>query len=300
MKKIQRRIWTVLLLCSFLSPIAFAKADAVDMKSFIAFGADLRSDEKAKVMNLLGVTEADLANYEVVQITNQEEHQYLDSYLSKSIIGSRALSSVKVEKGEEGSGIGVDVYNITYCSSGMYCNALITAGVKDAMITVAGPFNISGTAALVGVMKAYSIMTGEEIDAKSADAANNELVVTGELGKEYGADKAADLVAAAKQKVIAGNLSSKEDIDQAIDEAAVATGISLTEGQKAQVYEVLNKIKDLDIDADSLKEQAKDIYNRIQDLGIDMDKAQGFFEQIGSFFSELGEKISSFFASLFS
>ena len=37
----------------------------------------------------------------------------------------------------------------------MYKNALVTAGIEDADIIVAGPKNISGTAALVGVFKAY-------------------------------------------------------------------------------------------------------------------------------------------------
>ena len=39
----------------------------------------------------------------------------------------------------------------------MYENALTTAGVTDATVTVAGPFNITGTAALVGAMNAYEV-----------------------------------------------------------------------------------------------------------------------------------------------
>ncbi len=297
---ITKKAVLTVLLCS-ISLISFhnVQADAEDMKSYITFGADLRSGEKKEVMKLLDVSESDLENFEVDEITNQEEYQYLGDYLEDSVIGKRALSSVKVEKAEDGSGIGVVTHNITYCSRGMYCNALITAGVEDAMITVAGPFNISGTAALVGVMKSYSIMTGEEMDADSMDAANNELVVTGELGAKHGADKAADLVAAAKQKVITGDLSSKEDIENAINEAAEATDITLTEEEKDEVYSVLNKIKDLDIDSDALKEQAKDIYNRIKDLDIDMDSAKSFFEKIGDFFADLGEKIAGFFSGLF-
>lgn len=290
----------MLLTALFFGQLTEVKADSVDMKSYIAFGADLTSSEKSKVMGLLGVTEADLANYEVVEITNQDEHDYLDGYLSENVIGSRALSSVKVERGAEGSGIGVDTENISYCSSGMYCNALLTAGVEDAMVTVAGPFKISGTAALVGVMKSYSIMTGEEIDSESADAATNELVVTGELGETVGADKAADFFALAKQKVIEGDLSSEEEINTAIDEAAASMNVSLTDAQKAKIAAALDKIKDLDLDADSLKDQVKDIYNNIKDMGIDVEGAQGFFEEVGSFFADLGEKISAFFSNLFS
>ena len=46
----------------------------------------------------------------------------------------------------------------------MYKNALATAGISDANIIVAGPFELSGTAALVGILKAYKDMTGEEVD----------------------------------------------------------------------------------------------------------------------------------------
>ena len=35
--------------------------------------------------------------------------------------------------------------------------------MKNADVTVAGPFNISGTAALVGAMEAYENMTGDVI-----------------------------------------------------------------------------------------------------------------------------------------
>ncbi len=119
-----------------------------DDRPYIALGADLSADERATVLSLLGVTEADLENYDVVTVTNDQEHEYLDSYISSDTIGSRALSSVVVMEAEEGSGITVTIKNISYCTEGMYENALATAGVEDAEVIVAGPFSISGTAAL--------------------------------------------------------------------------------------------------------------------------------------------------------
>ena len=119
-------------------------------------------------------------------VTNAEEHEYLDSYLSNSIIGSRALSSVLVEGKKDGSGINVTTSNITYCTPGMYENALATAGIENADIKVAGPFNISGTAALVGAIKAYENMTGEQVSEENADTATNELVVTGQVAENVG------------------------------------------------------------------------------------------------------------------
>lgn len=300
MKKIVTKVMALLLACAVvITPANFAKADAVETTSYISFGADLKPQEKSTVMSLLGITEAELENYEVVEVTNAEEKEYLGDYLSAGVIGSRALSSVRVDKGEEGSGIGVETKNITYCTAGMYSNALITAGIEDADVIVAGPFNISGTAALVGAMKAYSAMTGQEFDKDAADAATNELVDTAELAKEIGADDAEKLVALAKQKVIAGDLNSAADIEQAVEEAAKSLDISLTDAQKQKLVDLLDKIKDLDIDVNSLKEQAKGMYEKIKDLGIEMEDAKNIFEKVASFFTELGNKISSFLENLF-
>ena len=298
--KVSAKVIAVFLICAaVLTPVANVKADAVEATSYISFGADLSEKEKSTVMGLLDISEAELDNYEVVEVTNDEEKKYLGDYLSANVIGTRALSSVRVDKGEEGSGIGVETKNITYCTAGMYSNALITAGIEDADVVVAGPFNISGTAALVGAMKAYSAMTGEEFDQEKADAATNELVDTAELAKEIGPEEAEQLVALAKQKVISGELKSKEDIEKAIEEAAKSLDISLTAQQKQKLLCLLDKIKDLDIDVNSLKEQAKDMYNKIKDLGIEMDDAKNILEKVADFFSDLGRKIADFFDNLF-
>ena len=85
------------------------------------------------------------------------------------MIGTRALSSVTVEQKDDGNGVNVTTQNISYCTSGMYRNALITAGIKNADVKVAGPFKISGTAALVGVMKAYEEVTYYRPEGKKMD-----------------------------------------------------------------------------------------------------------------------------------
>lgn len=63
---------------------------------YVSLGADLNQEERATVLNLLGISESDLENYTVTTVTNAEEHEYLDSYLSSSIIGSRALDRKSV------------------------------------------------------------------------------------------------------------------------------------------------------------------------------------------------------------
>ena len=286
-----------LIMC--LVPVSSAKADSAAVKPFIAFGADLNAKEKKEVLKQLGITEAELADYETIEVTNADEHEYLDEYLAASVIGTRALSSVMIEEADAGSGIEVETHNISFCTEEMYMNALVTAGIEDAKVTVAGPFNISGTAALVGAMKAYGIMTGEEVSADQSDAAMNELVLTGELGEEIGMEQAAEFVATLKGKVLSEDLSSTEDIVAAIDETAEQFGVTISEGTRTQMVSLMQKIGGLDLNLDSIKDQVKGVYDKIKDMGIDLDEASGLLDKIGDFFAKIWEAIVGFFKGLF-
>ena len=161
---------------------------AEDDKPYLALGADLTNEQKNTVLGLMGIDPASLEDYHVVTVTNEEEHQYLDDYMNASTIGTRALSSVVIVKRDKGDGIHISTKNISYCTVGMYKNALATAGLEDADVIVAGPFRLSGTAALIGAMKAYADMEDKELDAESLDAAMNEIVVTGELNSSLGGE----------------------------------------------------------------------------------------------------------------
>lgn len=296
-KVLKSMIAGVLTVAMCFSSGMVVKADSIDVKPYIAFGADLNSSQKAKVMELMGVTEAELPDYETIEVTNQDEHKYLDSYLDKSVIGTRALSSVKIEEADAEAGITVEAHNISFCTEEMYTNALVTAGISDANVTVAAPFSISGTAALVGAMKAYGTMTGEEIDSDNADAATNELVLTGELGDSIGKDEAAQLVALVKNKVLSEGLDSEEEIKNAIDEASEELNINLTDEQKTKLSNLMKKIGGLDLDMDKLKNQAQSIYDKLKNMDIDLDGAQGFLDKIKGFFSSLWDKIKGWFGA---
>ena len=289
----------LMVLVLLLVPGPAAGADSVEVKPYLSFGADLGSSEKSTVMKLLGVTSEELADYETVEVTNKEEHEYLDTYLDSSVIGTRALSSVKIEEADAGAGITVKTHNISFCTEEMYTNALVTAGISDAEVTVAGPFSISGTAALVGAMKAYGTMTGEEISSDNADAATNELVLTGELGESVGKDEAAQLVALVKDKVLNDGLTSVEEIGEAVEDAASELNLTLSAEQKEKLTKLMQKIGSLDLDVDSLKAQAQGVYDKLKDLDIDLDSAKGFFGKIGDFFMNLFESIVDFFKGLF-
>lgn len=258
-------------------------ADEIE-KPYLSLGADLKSDEKATVFKLLGVDAANLDAYEIVTITNADEHDYLDDYLASSIIGSRALSSVLIEKKGEGNGIHVTTKNITYCTEGMYQNALTTAGVTDADVVVAGPFNITGTAALVGAMKGYEDMTGEVIEESTKDTATEELVLTGNLAEELGdSDKAEQLIAMLKEYVSKQDFT-EEGIRRAIEKGEEELDIKLTDDQKEEITKLMKRIDDLDLDVDQLKKQAKQIYDKLSSIQINN---KNFFDAVIDFFNRL-------------
>lgn len=295
-KKLAGAILAATMILSLPAAGMTAKADGVaeaDPKDvYVSLGADLNSDEKATVLGLLGITEADLENYTVGEITNEDEKKYLGDYLDASVIGSRALSSVIVVLGEEGDGINVETKNINYCTSGMYTNALITAGIENADVIVAGPMEITGTAALVGAMKAYAELTGEEISAESMDTAVNELVITSQIAENVDSEDIEQLIAYVKAKVVESGLDNEEAISEAIDEGAKQLGITLTEEEKQAIISLMKKISNLDLDFDSMKAQAKDLFNKLEDMGIDKEQAMNFFQKIW-------EAIKNFFEDLF-
>lgn len=271
------------------------RVDAVIDKPYLALGADLSAQEQMTVLSLLGLDDINVDDYDIISITNADEHEYLDKYLDASIIGTRALSSVLVVGKEAGNGIRVTTKNISYCTEGMYRNALLTAGIEDADITVAGPFSISGTAALVGAIKAYETMTGEEVSDANLDAANDELVLTGKLVEEIGdSEKAEDLIALVKKEVAENNLTSAEDIQNVIEQACEELDIHLSADNKQQIAGLMKKIEGLDLDVDKLKDQAKDLYQKLEDLDFHVDK-----ESVGNFFTRIIQAIVDFFRGLF-
>lgn len=273
------------------------QAPAPTSKPYLALGADLDDSQKATVLRLLGLEGRDLSEFDVVQVTNAEEHAYLDEFVDSKLIGSKSWSSVLINKLDKGSGINVSCFNINYCTENMYRNALVTAGIEDANVVVAGPKPIAGTAALVGVAKAYEQMTGKELPKDSLAVANNELALTGELAKTIGdPQKVEELIALIKQYVAENGLDSDEDIMEVIDKASDKLEITLSDHDKEQLLALMKKFSELDIDVDTLLNQAKDIYDKLSGLDLDLH-----FDNsgIGAFFSNIWNAIKNFFASLF-
>lgn len=289
MRKI-KKVVSLFLICALTLSMGFSSGAASGDKPILALGSDLSADQRATVLGLLGVSEADLADFDVISVTNQEEHQYLDAYMSSSVIGTKALSSVLIRPADEGAGLNVTTYNISYCTIDMYTNALLTAGLEDADVYVAAPSNISGTSALIGAVKGYADMTGSSVNEQALETAVNELVVTGEIGDILGdSETASDMVAYIKQQILEQGVDSREDIETIIRNAMKEFEISLSDEDVAKLVDLMDKISRLDIDVDALAEQASQLYEKLKGMGLDLDNIDT--KQVGNFITKFFDKI---------
>jgi uncharacterized protein YpuA (DUF1002 family) len=178
----------------------------------------------------------------------------------------------------------------------MYKNALATAGVSDANVIVAGPFSLSGTAALVGTLKAYEELTGETLDDDVVDAAMDELVTTGDLEESIDGDSedVEAMIAELKSMIANGELDTDEQISDKIDELAKEYDLDISDSDKQKIIDLLQKLKDLDLDWDSIASQANAWADKLQGV-VDSVDAGGIGAAIKNFFQNIIDSIKSLF-----
>lgn len=260
------KIWLGMAAALFLTGLSCMNVKAAEEgKTVVALGADLSAEQRATVLSLMGITEEQLAGFDVITITNAQEHRYLDSYLDSSVIGSKSLSSVLLKKKAPGSGVNVTTKNVNYCTTGMYRNALLTAGVQDTEVIVAAPTRISGTAALIGAVKAYEKMEGTSISDASLSSALDELITTGELAKaaeNVNSEEIEQLIAYIKEKVANGELETEQDIRKAVAEGEEKFHVTLTEEEVKRIVDLMNKLDGMGLDGSYLISQAEKLYNK--------------------------------------
>lgn len=300
-----KKIYMLLtIICVFLTGGIQAEASGQTARPVVALGADLSAEQRAYVLEQMGLTEETLANCNVITITNAQEHQYLDAYIDPSVIGTKSLSSVMLTPGDKDSGVLVTTANINYCTTGMYRNALVTAGLKDTSVLVVAPSPMSGTAGLIGAIKSYENMTGVTISDSTIDTSVNEMITTGELaGNTQNSEETEQLVAFIKGKMAAGELETDEDIKKAIEEGETKFNVSLTEEEIGQIIDVMHKIKELGLNPETLLTQAQDLYKKFGDELLtnteDVVK-QSISDSVKTFFSDMGGRVKNFFTGLFS
>ncbi|MDE6896227.1 MAG: DUF1002 domain-containing protein [Lachnospiraceae bacterium] len=277
--------WCSWILLLALLVVPAVRADAAG-SAVLALGADLSASQRATVLSEMGITEAEAAAYETIYITNDMEHQYLDESLGASVVGTHALSSVLLIPQESGAGLSVETHNVNFCTIAMYRNALLTAGVQDAKVIVAAPSSISGTAALVGALKAYETYSGETVSEDAFSVATDELVLTGELIEEQDSEQISDLIAYLKQQIAERGLDDPDKLSEVVRQASDEMDLKLTDEQVSQIVDLLLKLNKLDIDPGKLASQAKELYDKLDSLGIDLDT-----EKVGNFITRFVSSI---------
>ena len=288
MKKLKN---VILLACMLLILPINSYADVAVGDMIITLGEDLTEEQKNTILTEMNAPE----DAQIITVSNEEEHKYLGNYISKSLIGTRAISSSAITLSEKNSGLEVETKNINWVTDEMYLNALITAGVKDADIYVTAPFEVSGTGALTGLIKAYEVSAEKTIPEDVKQAANEELVKTAELGDSIGADNASALIAKVKEKMANNPPKTEADIRALIEQAAKELGITLTEEQIQSLIDLFNKLKDLNIDWNQVGEQINIAKNKITNF-LESEEGQGFLDKLKQFFISLIDAIKAMFS----
>lgn len=281
------------MLAFWLLFVSVSFADAAPGDEIVTLGEDLSDEERETLLDEMDVNEEDVL---MVTVTNEEEHQYLGDYISASVIGSRALSSSKITIMEDGYGVDVESNNITWVSDGMYANALITAGVKDADVYVTAPFEVSGTGALTGLIKAYEASTEEVIPEDQKQVANEELVKTADLSDEHGTEEATELMARIKEAIAEEDIETEEDLRELIERIAGELGISLSEDELNGLVSLFERMRGLDIDWDQVQNQISQVRDNIGDF-LSSEEGQSFIQSVLDFFSSLIDTLRGWFSS---
>lgn len=271
-------------------------AYAENIQSRAVIGADLTDDQIAAVYNAFGIKRGDAIE---LRVTNGEERQWLQGYVDESLIGTRSISCVYVELLPEGSGMDVTTSNITWCTGEMYISALATAGITNARIIVAAPFEVSGTAALTGVYKAYEDMTGKKLDDLAKLVSTQELTITGELANEIGGMDSTSIVNDLKLMLDETQKMTDDEIRAEIIDIAGRYNVSLTNTQIQQLIDLCRSLEGLD--ADSLKARVEEVQGTLQKVSDAKTKVVGFVEtvkkvvtSVSSFFDRIKDIIAKF------
>lgn len=198
---------------------------------------------------------------------------------------------------DDGSGLNVSTKNINWCTEQMYKNALTTAGITDADVKVTAPFEVSGTAALTGIYKAYEDITGNSLSSLAKMVGAEELIVTGQLAEYIGSDEATALINELKGILDITETMSDADVKKEIKKLADQYNVQVTDGQIEQLLKLCRQLEKLDIN--QLKEKLVSITNTVEKAMTAKDKVAKTVTTITEKITGFLGSVSKFFAGLF-
>ena len=287
----KKKLAILILVCMVFTVVSPVMASPTEV---VSVGADLTEAQQKQMLDFFGVTKDDVM---MLTVTNAEVREYLKDIASEKQIGTKSISCAYVKSAPKGSGIKVGTHNITWVTEEMYAGAMITAGIEDAEVIAAAPFNVTGTTALTGIMKAFEKATGKELSHDAKKTANEELVITSELGEGLGKDKANELMHKIKKQVIKQQVKSPDDIRQIIKKIATELNIELSDEEIDKILGLMEKISRLDLNVNKISQQLDKISTDIDIIKKTVEENKGLIQKIldviNSFFSWLRQIFSA-------
>ena len=274
-----------------------------DSEKVVTLGADLTSQEREAMLQYFGVTEDEVL---IIEVNNQEERAYLKGIATEAQIGTRTYSCAYIMP-TNAKKINVRTAHLTWVSTSMIANTLVTAGIDSCDVIAAAPKDVSGTGALTGIIKAYEKVTEETLDEEKTELAMEELFETAELGNFIGQEEASAVMNEVKTQVLKDGLTNEAEINEVVEQVASYYDVELTEEQSAQVSALMARIGSQDYDYEQIESTMEDLQDKLVENmdGIKesfknaQDGGSGFFAAIGEFFSNLFASIGEFFSNLF-
>ena len=277
-----KKILSALLCLVMLSSMSLALADS--SSSRIAIGSDLNEEQINQVYKTFRINRGEVTE---LTVTNNDERAYLSKSVDASMIGTKAISCIFIEALNEGSGLNVSTSNISWCTPDTYRNALTTAGITDANVTITAPFSVSGTAALTGIYMAYESITGKKLDETAKQVGSEELAVSSELANEIGDEDTSAIVNDLKAILDQTRNMSDEELRGTIESIASDYNQNLTEEQIQKLIDLVRSLEKLDTNA--LMERVNSVKDALHHLSDVQNTAHNFTEKLKSFVATIVE-----------
>lgn len=293
MKKLIATIAMILMVSTLIPSWAAANVGINEKYGvpIVVYGGNLSEDEKTSVAESLSVEEE--AEVEEIEVTGED----LVTYIKDGDARARMFSSAKITRKDEGEGLVIQIVtpdNITQVTTEMYANAMLTAGIENATVEVAAPKPVTGHSALVGIYKAYEV-NGEQLDPERTDVANDELEVATELAEDVDEAKVSELLTEIKKQIAEQNPASREDVEQIVEEQLSKLQIELSPEDRQLLIDLMDRIRQLDIDFSQWSTQLEDLSKTIEDKIGTIVNDEGFWNSVKEFFRNLANTVRSWF-----
>ena len=275
-----------------------------DSEKVVTLGADLTQEQRKAMLEFFGVTEDEVT---ILEVNNQEERKYLEGIATEAEIGRHTYSCAYIMPTNT-SKINVKTAHLTWVSTSMIANTLVTAGIDSCDVVAAAPRDVSGTGALTGIIKAYEKVTDETLDETKTELAMEELYQTAELGSEIGQDEAAAVMNEVKSQVIKDEITDEAEIKGVVNEVAEHYNVELTDQQTQEVANLMSDIGNQDYDYSAIEQTMGNLQDKLVDnmdgvteslMEVAEENKAGILAAMGRFFSGLFHAIGRFFGNFF-